>query len=157
MIVTVASLAAFVAAPNMVDYSSSKAPAQNFHQGLTAELKIRYNAPKVRTICINPGYTKTLLFEGFKNDHSFVFPAMEVDIVAEAIVDKMMAGYSGQVMIPGLGWILTSFRSTPHWLQNTMITKGADAMSNWKGRQVIDVEKWRPRDASLKGVRGKSE
>ena len=38
MIVTVASLAAYVCAPSLVDYASSKAAALSFHEGLSAEL-----------------------------------------------------------------------------------------------------------------------
>ncbi|EON96772.1 putative epidermal retinal dehydrogenase 2 protein [Phaeoacremonium minimum UCRPA7] len=48
MVVTVASFAAWVTVPDMVDYAASKAAAYAFHEGLTAELKTRYNAPKVR-------------------------------------------------------------------------------------------------------------
>jgi len=38
MVVTVASYAAYVVAPNMVDYAASKAAAQAFHEGLAVEL-----------------------------------------------------------------------------------------------------------------------
>lgn len=43
MVVTVASYAAYVVAPNMVDYAASKAAAQAFHEGLALELsKLSY-------------------------------------------------------------------------------------------------------------------
>lgn len=42
MVVTVASYAAFVVAPNMVDYASSKAAAQAFHEGLALELSMLF-------------------------------------------------------------------------------------------------------------------
>lgn len=47
-VVTVASTAAYVTAPRMVDYAGSKAAALAFHEGLHAELASTYNAPKVR-------------------------------------------------------------------------------------------------------------
>ena len=53
IIVTVASFAAYITVPNMVDYGASKAAYLSFHEGLAAELKTRYNAPKVRTVVIN--------------------------------------------------------------------------------------------------------
>ncbi len=56
-VVTIASLAAYVTAPNMVDYASSKAAALAFHEGLAAELVTRYNAPAVRTILMTRGFT----------------------------------------------------------------------------------------------------
>lgn len=72
MIVTVASLAAYVTAPDMVDYAASKVAALAFHEGLAAELKSRYGAERVRTVVVNQGYTKTALFEGFKSGNRFV-------------------------------------------------------------------------------------
>jgi all-trans-retinol dehydrogenase (NAD+) len=143
MIVTVASLAAYVTAPGMVDYASSKAAALAFHEGLTAELKTKYNAPKVRTVVINQGYTKTPLFEGFKQDSKFLVPALEPETVADAIVKQVFTGSSGQVLIPGFGGLLSLVRGFPHWYQNRLRAEQIDAMTNWHGRQVIDVEKWK--------------
>ena len=48
-VMSVASLASFVALAGAVDYSCTKAAALAFHEGLTQELKYRYNAPHVRT------------------------------------------------------------------------------------------------------------
>jgi all-trans-retinol dehydrogenase (NAD+) len=138
MVVTVASFAAFIPVPNMVDYGSSKAAAHSFHEGLTAELKTTYNAPKVRTIVINQGYTKTPLFQGYNNDSPFLVPTMEVETVAEAIVKKVLSGHSGQVIVPGFGTTLTLLRAMPHWYQDRVRSKGANIMPNWKGRQVMD-------------------
>ncbi|CRK31062.1 hypothetical protein BN1708_018616, partial [Verticillium longisporum] len=76
-IVTVASFAAFLAVPNMVDYGASKAAAMAFHEGLTAELTTRYKAPRVRTVLVNQGYTKTALFTGYNQDTPFLMPALE--------------------------------------------------------------------------------
>ncbi|CAG8980485.1 hypothetical protein HYALB_00013121 [Hymenoscyphus albidus] len=141
MIVIVASIAAFVTVPNMTDYAASKAAAHSFHEGLAAELKTRYNAPKVRTIIVNQGYTKTPLFEGFSNDATFLNPPLEPETVAEAIVKKVLSGSSGQVILPEIGSNLTLFRGMPHWYQTTVRSKGEKMMKNWDGRQVIDVEK----------------
>jgi short-subunit dehydrogenase len=143
MIVTVASYAAYVTVPNMTDYAASKAAALSFHEGLTAELKTRYNAPKVRTIVINQGYTKTPLFEGYHNDSPFLVPTLEPETVAEAIVRKVWAGHSGQVIIPGFGVTLTFLRGFPHWYQVGLRAKGQNIMKKWKGRQVIDLDKWK--------------
>lgn len=143
MIVTVASFAAYITVPNMTDYAASKAAALSFHEGLTAELKTRYNAPKVRTVVINQGYTKTPLFQGYHNDSPFLVPTLEPETVAEAIVKKVLAGHSGQVIIPGFGATLAFLRGFPHWYQLKLRAKGESIMTNWHGRQVIDVEKWK--------------
>ncbi|KAG0650625.1 T-toxin biosynthesis RED2 [Hyphodiscus hymeniophilus] len=143
MIVTVASLAAYVTAPNMTDYAASKAASLSFHEGLTAELKTRYSAPKVRTVVVNQGYTKTPLFQGFNNDNSFLVPSLEPETVAEAIVNQVLTGRSGQVIIPGFGSVFTFFRGMPHWFQLRTRNNLAKGMKDWQGRQVIDVEKWK--------------
>lgn len=143
MVVTVASFAAYITVPNMTDYAASKAAALSFHEGLSAELKTRYNAPKVRTVVINQGYTKTPLFEGYNNESKFLVPTLEPETVAEAIVKQVLSGKSGQVIAPGFGVTLAFLRGMPHWYQIGLRNDGAKIMTEWKGRQVIDVEKWK--------------
>jgi short-subunit dehydrogenase len=143
MIVTVASFAAYLAVPNMVDYSASKAAALAFHEGLTSELKTRYNASKVRTVVVNQGYTKTPLFQGYHNDSPFLLPALAPETVAEAIAKQVLSGKSGQLIVPGFGAVLTFLRGFPHWYQIRLRNKGQNIMTNWNGRQVIDVDKWK--------------
>jgi all-trans-retinol dehydrogenase (NAD+) len=143
MIVTVASFAAYLTVPNMTDYAASKAAALAFHEGLSAELLTRYNAPKVRTVVINQGYTKTPLFVGYNNEAKFMAPSLEPETVAEEIVKSVLAGKSGQVLIPGIGSMLALLRGFPHWYQIRLRNKGQSIMTNWHGRQVIDVEKWK--------------
>jgi len=141
MVVTVASLAAYITAPSMVDYAASKAAAMAFHEGLAAELKCKYGASKVRTVVVNQGYTKTALFEGFKNGNQFILPPLEVDTVAEAIVKQVLTGKSGQIIAPRFAGTVSSFlRGMPGWYQNRVRNQGQALMKNWKGRQVIDVE-----------------
>jgi NADP-dependent 3-hydroxy acid dehydrogenase YdfG len=48
-VITIASMASFVALGEMVDYCCSKASALAFHEGLTQELRYWYQAKKVRT------------------------------------------------------------------------------------------------------------
>lgn len=143
MVVTVASFASFLTLPNMVDYSASKAASLAFHEGLASELLWRYNAPRVRTVVVNQGYTKTPLFNGFHNSSAFLVPSMEPETVAEAIVKKVLTGKSGQVIIPGAGALLALQRGFPHWYQIGLRNRSEKSMSTWNGRQVIDVEKWK--------------
>lgn len=48
-VVTVASMASFITIASNVSYSCTKAAALSFHEGLTQELRHRYDARKVRT------------------------------------------------------------------------------------------------------------
>jgi all-trans-retinol dehydrogenase (NAD+) len=143
MIVTVASYAAFLCVPNMVDYGASKAASMAFHEGLTAELQTRYKAPRVRTVLVNQGYTKTALFTGYNQDTPFLMPPLEPETVAEAIVKKVLTGKSGQIIIPGFGAILTALRALPHWYQIGLRMQSQALMAKFSGRQVVaDVEKF---------------
>ncbi|TVY41878.1 Dehydrogenase [Lachnellula subtilissima] len=148
MVVTVASIAAYVTVPNMVDYAATKAAALAFHEGLTAELTARYNAPKVRTVVVNQGYTKTPLFEGYNSDSKFLVPALEVDTVAEGIVKQVLSGHSGQLILPGFANFLTFFKGLPHWYQKRARSQGGSHMMKWNGRQVLDLEKWKRDEGS---------
>lgn len=141
MVVTVASIAAYVTVPKMVDYAASKAAALSFHEGLSAELATLYNAPKVRTVVINQGYTKTALFQGYNNESTFLMPTLEVDTVSEAIAEAILSGHGGQVILPGFANLLSFLKGFPHWFQRRMRHDGVKIMEKWHGRQVIDVEK----------------
>lgn len=62
-VITIASMASFVALGEMVDYCCTKASALAFHEGLTQELRYRYQARKVRT-----RYEATFDLTGFGTD-----------------------------------------------------------------------------------------
>lgn len=78
-VVTVASQAAWIAAPRMADYAASKAAALAMHEALAAELATLYNAPKVRAIAVCPNATKTPLFEGFQMYNNMFLYKLEPD------------------------------------------------------------------------------
>ncbi|KAF6841143.1 dehydrogenase reductase sdr family member 8 [Colletotrichum plurivorum] len=143
MVVTIASYAAWLTVPSMTDYGGSKAAAQSFHEGLSAELVTKYNAPRVRTVLVNQGYTKTPLFTGYQQGLHFLIPALEPETVAEAVVKKVLEGTSGQVILPGAGSLVNLVRMMPHWYQHRLRCHGKKLMTNFAGRQVVkDVEKY---------------
>ncbi|KAF2201204.1 NAD(P)-binding protein [Delitschia confertaspora ATCC 74209] len=132
MIVTVASYAAYVTAPQMVDYGASKAAALAFHEGLTAELSTLYNAPKVRTVLMAQGYTRTKLFEGFGG--SSLYP----ETVAEEIVKAVLGGKSKHILLPAAGWYtVAQIRGYPVWMQYSLRKRLDKLMKGWRGRQVV--------------------
>lgn len=138
MIVTVASYAAWLTIPNMVDYGASKAASLALHEGLTAELTTRYNAPKVRTVIVHPGHTKTALFTGYDQKTDFLMPQLEPETVADAVVKQVLTGRSGYVVIPGFGMILSALRMLPDWYAIPLRAKAQSYMNNFRGRQVIE-------------------
>jgi short-subunit dehydrogenase len=131
MIVTVSSLAGYVTAPSMVDYAASKSAAVSFHEGLASELITHYKAPKVRTVLMCQGYTRTALFEGF--DSKFLYP----ETVADEIVKAVLGGKSKHMTLPENAWMIAPrLRSLPLWMQYGMRKRMDNMMRNWKGRQV---------------------
>ncbi|MCJ1430822.1 hypothetical protein MMC27_000172 [Xylographa pallens] len=142
-IVTVASLAAFISAPGLVDYASTKAAAVAFHEGVTAELKYRYAAPRVRTVCVCPNFTRTKLIADFKGEGDWMNPVFEVETVAEAIFERVVAGESGFVLMPRTAeWSVMTVRSWPWWLQRLLVGMAKDVM-----RPAEEVEEAKDREA----------
>ncbi|KAI9788142.1 MAG: hypothetical protein M1816_007188 [Peltula sp. TS41687] len=137
MVVTVASLASYAPLPQMVDYASSKAAALSLHEGLAAELVTRYHAPRVRTVAVTQGFTRTALFEGYTNKSTWLMAALEVDTVAEAIVAQVLRGESAHLVLPATAAFVCGSRGWPLWFTTGMRKNGSDAMSVWKGRQVF--------------------
>ncbi|KKK15055.1 hypothetical protein P175DRAFT_0494983 [Aspergillus ochraceoroseus IBT 24754] len=121
MVVTVASQAGYTVTPNMVDYSATKAAAIAFHEGLAAELVARYNAPRVRTVLITQGFTRTALIDRLTPEDTWLNPLLYPETVAEHLVQQVLRGESGHVLVPGAtGWMAKWFRSFPGWVQHRL-------------------------------------
>jgi short-subunit dehydrogenase len=131
MIVTVASLAGHLPVPHMVDYAASKAASIAFHEGLAAELPTLYNAPRVRTVLMCQGYTRTALFEGFAGK------ALWPETVADSIAKAVFEGRSRVITLPETAWaVVPKIRGWPIWMQHLMRKGLKGMMKEWKGRQV---------------------
>lgn len=129
MVVTLASMSAYVAPPQLVDYACTKAAALSFHEGLAMELKTRYAAPRVRTLCICPSWAKTKLSEGFENKSPFFSPMLSPQTVAEVAVEEILAGRSGVTILPRVHeWLGSCVRSFPWWLQQKIREGTKDAV-----------------------------
>ncbi|KND94806.1 Short-chain dehydrogenase/reductase family 16C member 6 [Tolypocladium ophioglossoides CBS 100239] len=138
MVVTVSSFASWLTIPNMIDYGASKAAAMAFHEGITSELKTRYNAPKVRTVSVHPGHTRTALFKGFSQGADFLLPRLEPDSGAEAVVRQVLTGRSGHVILPEAGGSLAALRAYPDWYSIRLRARVQGNMKRWSGRQVVE-------------------
>ncbi|KAH6853806.1 hypothetical protein B0I37DRAFT_400914 [Chaetomium sp. MPI-CAGE-AT-0009] len=153
MVVTVASVAAWVTVPNMVDYAASKAAARAFHEGLAAELVTRYGAPRVRTVLVNQGYTTTPLFAGYHNPSPFLMPDLHPATVAEAIVRQVLKGESNQLVLPGFANTLPVLGGMPHWYQARLRVRNQAIMKAFAGRKVVeDVERFYDEKEKGEGV-----
>lgn len=127
-VVTIASMASFVTIAGNTDYSCTKAAALAFHEGLTQELKYRYNAPHVRTSVIHPSWVRTPLIEPLIETGKFSDSVLEPETVGNAIVAQILGGKSGQVILPGVQSILAGARGFPTWLQQFIRGSRADLL-----------------------------
>lgn len=117
-IMSVASLASFVALAGAVDYSCTKAALLAFHEGLTQELKHRYKCPEVKTTIVHPNWTKSAITShpalqaGLAKVGAQI---LDTDYVAKAMVNQILAAQSGQLVLgPALS---PKVRALPLWIQ----------------------------------------
>ncbi|KAI1367703.1 NAD(P)-binding protein [Xylaria arbuscula] len=117
-IVTVASMAAFVALPTSVDYSATKAGALAFHEGLACELKHLYKAPGVMTTIVLSDFVKTQMTKAYWTEvENAGGLLLEVDQVVEPILRQIFSRKGGQIFVPKSRAIVSFIRGWPNWLQ----------------------------------------
>lgn len=119
-VLTVASLASFFTPAQMVDYSASKAAALSFSEGLSQELKHRYNARGIRNSVVHPNWIKTPLTTVFNNMDHFFGRQLYPEQVANKVVAQILSQNSGQVLIPSSLSSAASIRAIPNWLQEAV-------------------------------------
>ncbi|KAF3940796.1 hypothetical protein ABW19_dt0200156 [Dactylella cylindrospora] len=126
-VVSIASMASYIAVGGMVDYCASKAGVAAFHEGLRQELKHIYKANKVRTSIVHPSWVKTpLLLEdwekGLKGRGHLV---MKLDDVAVPLADLILSGYSTQLLLPRnpVIYLMPGLRGWSHWAQEAIRDK----------------------------------
>ncbi|KAH1299764.1 hypothetical protein KXV31_000495 [Aspergillus fumigatus] len=120
-VITIASMASFVAVGEMVDYCCTKASALAFHEGLTQELRYWYQARKVRTSVIHPLWVRTPMIQQLTDaGNQFKQPVMTPQVVSDAVVKQILTQSSGQVILPTSHSAASMVRAFPQWLQETV-------------------------------------
>jgi len=129
-IMSVASLASFVALAGAVDYACTKAALLAFHEGLTQEIKHRYRCPEIKTTIVHPNWTKSAITShpslqaGLKRVGAKI---LEPENVAFAMVNQLLAARSGQLVL-GPGFAPT-VRALPLWLQELLRDSQANVVT----------------------------
>ncbi|GKU08571.1 short-chain dehydrogenase reductase family 16c member 6 [Fusarium langsethiae] len=120
-IITVASIASFVALPTAADYSATKAGALSFHESLASELKHYYKAPNVLTTVVHPNFVRTPLVDGIvdrleRGGVKFLTP----DDIANEVVAQIKRRRGGQLIVPKSASGISGIRGWPTWLQEIL-------------------------------------
>ncbi|KAJ5490640.1 Short-chain dehydrogenase/reductase SDR [Penicillium expansum] len=130
-VITIASMASFVALGEMVDYCCSKASALAFHEGLRQELKYWYNAPNVRTSIIHPMWVRTPMIKMLTdNEAHFSQPIMTPP--------GRVWGYLGQIILPTSQSVASLVRAMPTWMQEGVRTLASGALKKMRIAQQAE-------------------
>ena len=122
-IVTTASMASYSTVAGMVDYCVTKAGAMAFHEGLTQELKHRYDAPFVRTTSVHPYWVRTNLINDWEESLKKIGnPIMTPEYAAGRIAKAIFSGQSSQFVLPPTPLLkaVVGSRGWPVWMQEAM-------------------------------------
>ncbi|ETS75780.1 hypothetical protein PFICI_12724 [Pestalotiopsis fici W106-1] len=120
-VVTVASIASFVALPTGADYSASKAGALAFHESLACELKHYYKSPNVLTTVVHPNFVRTPLVDDFAGHlESSGVRMMMPKQIADPVVAQIKSRRGGQLIIPKSASPIAGIRGWPSWLQELL-------------------------------------
>ncbi|KAJ8120370.1 hypothetical protein ONZ43_g2911 [Nemania bipapillata] len=117
-VVTVASVASFVALPTAAHYSATKASAMSFHESLTCELKHCHNTTNVLTTIVHPSFVRTPLIKDAIGDlEQSGLRMLTPDDVAEPIVAQIKSRRGGQLIIPSWASPIATIKAWPNWTQ----------------------------------------
>lgn len=149
-VVTMASLASFLGIGGMADYCCTKASALALHGSLKQELKYGYNAPSVQTrsvtfqnLCIiilmvssiiHPAWVDTPMIKGFtKYPAIFNHQTMSPNLVSQKVVEQIISGKSGNIILPKMLSIASVLSIFPLWLQEVIQSSFSNiACQIWK-------------------------
>jgi NAD(P)-dependent dehydrogenase (short-subunit alcohol dehydrogenase family) len=128
-VVTVASIASFVALATAADYSATKAGALAFHESLVSEIKHQYKAPGVLASVVHPNFAKTALIDDFVSrlERAGV-RLLNSDVIADEVVAQIKSRRGGQLVVPRSATSISAIRGWPTWLQELLrdtIARGA--------------------------------
>jgi all-trans-retinol dehydrogenase (NAD+) len=117
-IITVASLASFIALGSGADYSATKAAVHSFHEALNQELRYKHKAPNVLTTIVHPNWVRTPLIASFEKELRKAGQViLEPPVVADAIAGAVFGCTGGQVFLPrGMAYV-SWLRGAPNWVQ----------------------------------------
>lgn len=118
-IVTVASMASFVALAKAADYSATKASALAFHEALNTELRCVYKADNVLTTIVHPNFVRTPLVASLVDTlETAGVKLLTSEQVAATITKQIFSQRGAQIVIPEHMSAITTFRSWPAWMQS---------------------------------------
>lgn len=116
-VVTVASLASYVALPSACEYSATKAGALAFHEALACEIKHIYKAPGIVTTVVHPNFVKTPMTTPHADRIERTQKMLTVEDVTNPVLAQIFSGRGAQLVVPSSLNFVTTIRAWPNWMQ----------------------------------------
>jgi short-subunit dehydrogenase len=147
-IVTIASMASFIAAPGLLDYCCSKVGALYLSEGIRAECLTRY--PSGRGICttsVHPSWHATGIIKGAEDTLAkYGIVPDPPSNVSDLIIEQVLKARSGRICVPKSEEGKMGLRNWPRWVQDVLYG------FVWKRQEGFEFGK--DEDAMLKGIKG---
>ncbi|KAF2036262.1 NAD(P)-binding protein [Setomelanomma holmii] len=121
-IVTIASMASFVAAPGLLDYCCSKVGALYISEGIRAECMTRYEGGEgICTTSVHPSWHQTGILKGSEATlaKAGIVPDPPSN-VSDLVVKQVLAGKSGRLCVPKSEEDKMGLRAWPRWAQDIL-------------------------------------
>lgn len=125
-VVTIASIASFVAPQFMSCYSGTKASAMAFHESLTNELRTIYKAPQIRTTIVHPTFASTPMVAHLEKDLKAARQkVIDPKIVTDAITKQILSCKGGQLIVAPGSEFISTLRAWPSWIYHGALMLGS--------------------------------
>ncbi|CCF55998.1 hypothetical protein KAFR_0A05630 [Kazachstania africana CBS 2517] len=115
-IVNIASTLGIVTPAKVTSYAVSKAALIAFHQSYGFELMTK-NRSDIRLLLVTPGQLNTGMFSGFEPPRQFFAPVLDVDNLAEKILQCSERGERGSINEPFYAYFAHMLMSMPFSIQ----------------------------------------
>ncbi|KAJ8117425.1 hypothetical protein OPT61_g1381 [Boeremia exigua] len=120
-IVSIASMASFIAAPGIVDYCISKVGALYLTEGLRAECLTHYpNGSSICTTSVHPSWHQTGILKGATREtlaRQGIVPDPP-SRVSDVVLKQVLGGRSGRLCVPADQERHAGIRGWPRWAQD---------------------------------------
>mmetsp|Transcript_11560 Transcript_11560/g.25277 ORF Transcript_11560/g.25277 Transcript_11560/m.25277 type:complete len:308 (-) Transcript_11560:113-1036(-) len=134
-LITIASSAGLVGVNGLADYCASKFGAVGFHESVTQELHCM-KKKNVKTLCVNPFYINTGMFDGVTTKNELLLPILEPSYV----VSRIMTGITKNMHVVYMPWLVSTLhllKCFPLPAQNVLsdFLGVGSTMDEFKGRK----------------------
>ncbi len=134
-IVTIASIAAAMGVPRLVDYAASKHAAYGFAESLRVELA--RTAPQLQTTVVLPFFIDTGMFEGARTRLPWLLPILSEERVAERVITAVERNQPRVILPPLARAAFAAQLLPPRWFDAIANALGVHgSMDQFNGRSV---------------------